>query len=130
MTEIDVPTVLTILAQVVADKGEFYQYPDRPELEKPEISGVTCYYVWNGEPDCIAGHVLHRLGMDLDLLARYEGTGVDEIPINDLNGVPFSISEEALNVLYAAQGTQDARMSWGQALRDAKEKAENLENPE
>lgn len=112
--ELEILAILRTLKQVVMEAGDSFVY-QTDHLGK-------CYYVRNGEPSCIAGRVLHRLGVSTDVLKQWEGEGVDHLSLdsctcgNNRPTVPFS--NEALIVLRRAQTRQDASANWGDC-RDA-----------
>lgn len=110
----DAPTftdvqVMEALAAAVAEKGDDYVYPKKPHEQ--------CQYVHDKgttaeSAGCIAGNVLHRLGIPLSTLAKHEGDGVYSLPVEDV----FSASEAALSALGEAQDKQDEGKTWGEAL--------------
>lgn len=102
---LDRETALRLLGEVVADFGEDYVYP----TELRDVEGV-CLYWASGKPACLVGHVLHRWGVDVELLKG----GAYDLPNQGV-----ALTEDALEVLADAQRAQDQRMTWGYALERA-----------
>lgn len=113
-----VELVLATLKAVVDEAGPDFIY--RPKLMNGQ---EICFYV-NADtetPDCIAGHVLHRLGVPLSVLAAQEGNCVSELDPGDSS---VWLAGPALQVLEEAQEIQDQRKPWGDALYGAQLVAE------
>jgi hypothetical protein len=68
--ETEMLSTLRALKQVVTEAGEEWTYVRRPNATG---IGTGCVYVHNGEPDCIAGRVLHKLGVSTADLSKWEG---------------------------------------------------------
>lgn len=118
---LDTTAVLDLLAEVVADMGEDYVYPD--ELREGGVEGA-CYYVVNGQPACIIGHVLARAGL-LDHPVAVGNWNAMRLGVAglDVDTAPPVTTVDAARVLAAAQSTQDDGDTWGEALRCAQERA-------
>ena len=116
MKHITKEDALRALEEAVAEKGEdyIYQYTDSDDWRS-----YTCTYVRAGEPDCMIGNALHRLGVPLDAFAPHEEKAFDRIA----DDVAPGIEEEAVRALRAAQSVQDQGRTWGEALRAAREVA-------
>jgi hypothetical protein len=102
------------LENIVAEYGADYVY-QRRQLNGPDPFAPVCVYVWNGEPDCIAGKVLARMGVSIEKLASYEGSSVSVVA-----PVVSNLGDAATNVLRVAQVVQDKGGTWGEALAEAK----------
>lgn len=80
--------------------------------------GMTCFYVHKDESGeqtcgCLVGVVLNRLGVPLETLATYEGTGADGV------GSALGLDEDTRTLLTIAQSAQDNGATWGDALARA-----------
>jgi hypothetical protein len=119
--EQQVTTVLDTLRAVVDEYGPEHVYVGGPR--NGNQSEGACWYVTSDglAPDCIAAHVLTRLGMPLAFLARNEQTGADEV-CRAFGGV----MAPARQVLSAAQLQQDEKRPWSVALSTARLIAERL----
>ncbi len=102
-------SALEALKAVVAEKGEDYVYAwvDR-----------NCLYTHNGKPSCGVGHVLHRLGVDIE---RFEGTTMnaqtfDRVAYNLNDFSVTKITQSAIDLLREFQLQQDDGRTWGEAL--------------
>lgn len=105
---------LRALNETVREKGYKHTYQRR---------GVVgyCYNVWQGQPDCIVGHVLIRLGVPIewfDVDSR-ENDGVGDVCkalyLQDL----FEFEEDAKDLLGYTQAAQDNGTPWGEAVTRA-----------
>ncbi|MFD3952198.1 hypothetical protein ACFWRC_19505 [Streptomyces albidoflavus] len=110
--------VLDVMREVVAEAGEEFVY------KSPTGLGI-CLYVHRtfgggaDVPGCLVGQVLHRLGVPLDELSRYEAQlALTMAPKLVDAGENEDLLTSALN---NAQMTQDAGHPWGAALRAAEE---------
>lgn len=103
-----------LLKEVAEERPDFVYAP-------PNDQGA-CVYVHEGEPSCIVGHVLVRMGvptehLDFDvpdniptaigLLSRLEETGLVDVNSDDAW------------VLERAQREQDSGVPWGKAVKMA-----------
>lgn len=105
-SDLDILAVLRTLKLVVAETGDDFVYQRGPNGQ--------CYYIVNRQPSCIAGKVLHRLGVPIDLLRLWEGTRVTAMGnslVRDRPAIDFSY--ESLQVLGEAQVYQDQGKPWG-----------------
>lgn len=119
---------LDLTKQVVAERGDDYVYVNPEGLRagtlgppsgpgKPLMT-ADCSYVHrlaNGEvaPGCLAGNVLARAGVSLEVLSTYEGCSVPVFA----EDAGFA-DEEAADVLGVMQAMQDRGASWGLALAE------------
>jgi hypothetical protein len=112
---VTVNKVIETLNEVVAEAGDDFVYEKKI---RPNVAGqlqAVCVYVDNGQPDCIAAKVMHKLGVPIETLSGYEG----KRPRYFVDDPNFSDWEtESLFVLTEAQYEQDAGKTWGFA-RDA-----------
>lgn len=87
---------------------------ERPDYvyEKPIVyGGKACLYAYQGEPSCLIGQVLHRLGLPLDRMPENEPIGR---VWRDLG-----IERDTALLWQAAQGVQDNGGTWGIAFKAA-----------
>lgn len=84
----------------------------------PRADAGNCKYVVKGEPSCIAGVVLHHVGVPvqaLTLMDRHGQTIDAEDVLEDLKDAGFKLEPHALTALRVTQGHQDAGDTWGTA---------------
>ena len=113
--EIDSAKAITLLREVVKGKEEYvYKRP-------VGSSGPACVYQANGEPSCVVGKALFKVGVTADELDAMDRTGVH----TGINSVTLpervSLTNDARAVFAAAQEKQDRGTEWGIALRAAEE---------
>lgn len=100
---------IELLNRAIEEKGKDYVYP------RASVDGQnTCYYVENGAPSCIVGHILAWAGVALDDIAAYEGEAAHE-PVLDLVKAP----QDVVDALEQAQEIQDRAEPWGVAVSTA-----------
>ncbi|KAF4408621.1 hypothetical protein [Streptomyces lycii] len=95
--------VRSVLRTVALERPE-YVYDEQDE-------DGSCQYVNNGAPSCLVGHVLHRLGVPLDVLREREGDKALHVA-RDL----LSVSDVTAGCLNRAQIRQDDGETWGDAI--------------
>jgi hypothetical protein len=122
MEKFDFEDTLDMLKDVIKDRRD-YVYESHPE------AGLTCHYVWNGEPDCVVGHVLVKIGISkADLQygetrdakhGKYSQGSAGNL-LQDLrdNGVVW-FDRDATTLLGKAQAHQDSGVPWGEAVKYA-----------
>ena len=101
------------------------EHPDRVYEKVPGLPGQPslCLYQRDGQPDCIIGHVVHRLLPDFDLrlldaALDYDGaqnTGAS----NALPWAGLDVPADALQILVDAQDRQDEGNTWADSVRIA-----------
>lgn len=114
---------LAELRKIVAEKGEDFVYYGNPD----DQDDISCYYVKDGQPDCIVGHLLVNLGVELELLDHNDGIGQGfaRTVLADLKNY-VSFDEKTVSLLAAAQIYQDRHETWGESLQKAVKYAETL----
>lgn len=85
----------------------------------------TCWYARGGEPSCLIGQAMHRLGVPVDMLATFDLHG----PIGAIVGhfrESFDVTDDGtFEALKVTQAWQDNKNSWGESVTwGAKELAE------
>jgi hypothetical protein len=116
--ETEMLAMLRFMRKVVEEAGPHYRYPHRG------MGLSACKYVWEGKPDCIAGRVLHLMGISLDILAQFEGKWCvymradnREFPTVADHALPdIPILLTTLRVLTQAQQRQDLGEPWADVL--------------
>lgn len=108
--------VLDLMCQVVAEFGVDHVY------KRVIIGGFGGCYNWdivNNCPSCLIGHVAYRLGADADFLATNTGENAESLFGAFMHRSGLTLEYGVMDVLDAAQATQDEGKTWGEALRDA-----------
>lgn len=114
---------VTLAKAVVAEFG--IDYVDL--LSDPDGGAEVCMYVDHGKPSCIVAQILHRHGVPLSELAKWEGlNGSDMGPkgVNTINGydrrrsptAPLVADNRTAQFLGYLQQVQDGGGTWGRAL--------------
>lgn len=106
------------LLHEVADGREDFVYDTEGK------GGAGCSNFKNGEPSCIVGHVLAKMGLTFDLAKELKIDGSRGIlsaagVLNRESGFGWNIDPEAIKVLSRAQALQDNGNSWGDAVLGA-----------
>lgn len=107
------PPPLTLLEadrlarEIIDEVGPDYRYTIHPGI------GV-CQYVYEGEPDCIVGRILHRHGVSIATLRKWEGSTAAEM-CRVYQGTQPLLTMEASQFLDDLQGEQDGGATWGSA---------------
>jgi hypothetical protein len=102
---IDEARALELLEQAVAERGPDYVYR----------APVCVYSTPGGQPACLVGHALALAGLELSRL------GENNPAASYLPHYFPEVTEPAVNVFIAAQAAQDDRLTWGEALAEARE---------
>ena len=110
MRTVDVPEILAVLERLVERKGAGTERWRR--------------YVENGAPVCIAACAYVELGVGVDTVAQFENKTVQFIGTRSLDWI--ALTDNAVNVLNAAQYTQDRGLNWGSSLAAAKAMAKRV----
>lgn len=132
MTNLALPAPIT-LAQamghaeaIIAEFGPSYVY-NRQDEDTCEGSGNGCFYVTdNDEPDCIVAKILHRHGVPIEVLKRWEGFNASDMGPegtgrrNVTCPTPALVTAEAVDFLGLLQCDQDRGVTWGNAYDYAK----------
>ena len=91
---------------------------EQPEhvYEKGEFG--RCNYERNGEPSCIVGHAMHRLGVSTFDLREFDASGDSAIEdIIEANQDLFDRDDKlSMELLIDAQNSQDQGLPWGLAV--------------
>lgn len=96
--DVTVADVTPVIKKLVEEFGEDYVYPR---------AGAVCVYQLDGEPSCIVGHVLDRLGVPYEEWWDDDQADAERLPFKD---------ELVSSALAHAQRQQDIGYSWGEAL--------------
>lgn len=118
MIELTYATAVEILDGLVEEFGADYVYP--------QGENGKCDYVRDGEPSCIVGHVLAKVGVPIERLKAADGAimgggmAADALlgMLHNEGALQSNGSVRAL--LCEAQYRQDHSTSWGAAVRAAK----------
>lgn len=125
---IDLDDAVTVLHALAAERPDYVD-PDAA----PPTSGKasSCQYQKDGQPSCIVGHFLHRIGMPTHFLVQLDEqgltadhlSGVEYYDDEDGTYVPLvpevTFAPEAVEYLRWAQERQDAGDTWGAAVEYA-----------
>jgi hypothetical protein len=110
-------TVVEKLNEIVNEYGADHVY------EKHSDSDVSrCLYVWKGEPDCIIGKLLVKLGFTVGNLYSIEGESAAEA-FNKLYGLDIDMLRrrdwpKVIQLVWDVQSRQDGGMPWGRAVSE------------
>ena len=114
--------VLRVMIEVVEEYGRDYVYQRQPGPGGPNDK---CVYIKDGQPSCLIGHVLVRLGVDVSFLTdRNSALIASHLFDSPEANRPWTPMAGA--VMEAAQLAQDVGDTWGKALDDARRKAEQF----
>ncbi len=109
--------VLNIAQNVVLEFGADYVYP---RSDGSARSDEGCVYFEDGEPSCIVGHVLDRLGVTEDSFQDQTSNEFDVYQmVRTEPNLPIEFSPDALRFLREAQMMQDEGSPWGVAVSHA-----------
>jgi hypothetical protein len=113
--QLDHHEAIRLLREVVAGREDF--------VYRPPVFGEGCVYRnEDGQPSCLVGHVLYRWNPTV--------VPVEENVIGDLDLADDGVTEDAVQVLAAAQDVQDhgePEDTWGRALAAAEIAYKRLE---
>jgi hypothetical protein len=113
---------LAALREVVEDAGR-----DHVDVNAGATSG--CKYVASAVPECIVGRVLHRMGVEIEVLRQMDA---DDEPVIETGGSAIlshhevSMDHRARTLLATAQSLQDKGKDWGEALDEVERIARSL----
>lgn len=96
---------------------------EQPDYVYERIEG-KCRYEFAGEPSCLVGHALFRLGVPAELVAEFNDYGPIEQVISahsEVFGEYSDMEFNYLSLLIAAQDGQDDQYPWGAAVSYAEE---------
>lgn len=127
MKSYSLANVKSRIKAIIDAKGADHVYKKR----YTSAGAMGCTYAYDGQPDCIVGHLLVELGVPVEHL---DYTSVERRDFSDhtISGAEYEIAREygieftsdALDFLTGVQAMQDAGESWGAsfdyyATRDA-----------
>lgn len=101
------------LALIVYEYGEDFVYLP----EHREHTSGTCWYVKDGQPDCLIAKFLFKRGWTIEELRTCENTSVYSASAN----YPGRLTNHEVEILSVAQNAQDKGKTWGKCLTVAKE---------
>lgn len=119
---VGITQTLDLLREAVRGRGEDFVYPDKWRLEcGPEHfgKGPCLYFTDDGEPACIVGFVLSKLGVKQSDL---RGSIFSADVVNEWQD-KVHFDTEAVHVLRVVQIRQDAGDTWGEAVRQGEQVA-------
>jgi hypothetical protein len=122
MIEIDREKALALLAAEVRTEGpQFIYKKDERVDENGDMQGINCRYVEDGNPSCLVGRVLFRAGVPIEAISALDTQfeGISESIQDAKFPDDVNLTLDAREVLQAAQTSQDAGQTWGEALRAA-----------
>lgn len=99
---------------------------EQPEYVYERGEAGKCHYERNGQPSCIVGHAMHRLGVSTFDLREFDAAGDSAIEdIIEANPDMFDKDDEpGMELLIEAQDRQDQEVPWGLAVRQQQEEQE------
>lgn len=118
-------TVIGHMEDLVREYGAEYRYP--LDYNRNPSSGVHCWYVSEDgtKPSCIVGQVLHRMGVPLSVLSKYEGKRPTDPFFRMVLNNEYGITYRVLSVLTIIQMDQDLGSTWSECLNSFKNLAES-----
>lgn len=114
--ELSTERLVELLREAVAEKPEDYSYPSPTEdVRYHLLPGVaSCkYFLDNGEPACIIGVVLDKLGLKPPE-GRHSSSGAYAVLAHTTK-----LDPEGLALAAHVQHRQDRYTAWGQAVENA-----------
>lgn len=96
------------LRKAVEVRGADYVYPMKWQIDR------LCQYVYEGQPACIVGQVLHQLGFDLIPLRYFSGDAVEAFGM--VAPLGSEMDGDAIQLLQQAQIHQDTSRPWGESV--------------
>lgn len=97
--------------EIVREKGDEFIYPVSER-------GGSCRYVWHGEPDCLVGIILARMGVPIERLSECEGdSGSMVLDHLHEHGVVGDIERGVRDYLSTLQRWQDEGKTYGIVLQ-------------
>lgn len=123
MIKLAINEVIETARQIVAEEGEDFVYERRAH---PSYGGAAvCLYVYEGQADCLAGRVLHRLGVPLDVMDKNHNSQIGSLLfILESEGIAEVMDGMVCVFLSELQGAQDSGHKWGTSLNSAEKWAE------
>ena len=93
---------------------------EQPEHVYEKGDSGKCYYQRNGQPSCVVGHGMHRIGMPVHQLQEFDEEGDSAVAdIIETNQDLFDRDDNlALSLLVRTQNNQDQEVPWGQAVSE------------
>lgn len=86
------------------------------EVEDPTFGPIEdCAYIHDGSGSCLFGQALVALGVDPWILSRHEGQSIDYV-LRGLGAIRSDEDERLALTALEAQGLQDAKAPWGEAV--------------
>lgn len=104
--------VATLLREIVAEYGPDTTYEQRARAlgQTHYEQGIGCVYRIDGNPACIIGVLLDRLGIEVP---HHRNT----FQITTFAREVMDIDSLTLSLMSSVQSAQDSGQSWGEALR-------------
>lgn len=109
--EFTAEAVTKALEESVAEKGADYVY-----IAPVIVGGIhSCLYAIDGQPSCLIGHALYRLGVSIQTLES-----IGAIPIGSIAREFGPMENKLVLALSSAQSSQDHGETWGDVLNEFK----------
>ena len=133
-TQLTPERAMELLREVVAEYGEDFVYTKVVLVPKEDSDWILpeCVYQEDGAPSCLVGHVLSRAGFSSEDLIQFDSVGssadflkMDAGEETETDALPLRTAW----ILVGAQQVQDEGNTWGEALRNATNRAKDLVGP-
>lgn len=111
--------VLAAVDAALAERGADYVYSN-PYASTATTPAMSCLYVHGEETGCLVGNVMHRLGVPLDALQRWEGVRASTVMRRAEADLGIVVPAWSRYMLSRAQAQQDHGEEWGEAIAEGK----------
>lgn len=114
-------TAIELLERAVQDRGADFVYRKHDEYN------TACKYEKNDAPSCLVGVVLAMAGATIWELKRMDQADEPGMDLHWQGLLPVEATNQAIDILSAAQLAQDVGHTWGEALLRARAQARGWE---
>ena len=100
---------------------------EQPDHVYEKGEAGKCNYERNGQPSCIVGHAMHRLGVSVSDLREFDASETSAVEdIIEMNPDMFDKDDKlGMKLLIEAQNNQDQEVPWGLAVSQQQDEPAN-----